>query len=913
MEENSLKKHTAWTQKASLLLVYSNKDSIESIFEVLQKYNFNQIDTAESSQDAILKLRTKSYDCIITDIKLQDMDGWRLSRLIRSGMLGVNASIPIIVASKTFSYRIAEATAKEFEINSFISLNRIELLPETLHNVLSEQQGPIRSKLLIIEDTPETVDLIKRFLDQRYDIDVASDGATGFEMWKNGKYDLVLLDVMLPEKSGSDVLKLIMKQNPHQSVVMMTAHGSSSKASELMLNGASDFISKPFRARQLRRVCDIALHREDYLISQGQMNSAIADLRNSETRYRRLVESLSEEHFFYTQNTDGTFSYLSPSIKNVLGYSVEDFSNNYISFITENARNSDSLKFHRSSLQGNAQPPFEIEIRHKNGALCQLEITETPIINDNGDVIAVDGIAHNITSRTEAHNQIKTLANATFEGIVIHDHGTIIEINRTIEEIFNVNRFDLIGMDMERLIAKQQHNKVINKLKNSNENIIEAYGLNSDGSNFPIALRSRQIQFNGRLVDVIAIRDMTEQKKAEKEKEAIQKHLRQSQKMESIGHLTGGIAHDFNNILASIQGYNGLALELYAKDGKLHQYLAEVSKASERAKNLISQMLAFSRGGTTDHKPLSLNPLIKEAIKMLRSTLPSSIAIKENYTKKSPTILLDSTQFHQVIMNMCINARDAIEDENGIIELTINKVSSKNNICSSCHKAINGDFINLTIRDNGTGMDDEIISKIFDPFYTTKSVDKGTGMGLSVVHGIMHDHNGHIQVKSELGKGTEFSLYFPLYHGNIEELVSSKPLAIQHGKGKIMVVDDDPALATYLKEMLSSRGYSVELFLDPCEALSAFERNPATFDLILTDQTMPILPGHKLAQAILDKRPDLPVILCTGYSEVIDEPKSKKLNIKGYLQKPVESNKLVELMNDLMTSKASTDTQTTLH
>ena len=240
---------------------------------------------------------------------------------------------------------------------------------------------------------------------------------------------------------------------------------------------------------------------------------------------------------------------------------------------------SDSLKFHRASLQGKPQPPFEMEIQHKNGTLCQLEITETPIVNHSGDVVAVDGIAHDITLRTEAHNQIKTLANATFEGIIIHDNGTIIEVNSTIEQIFCVNRFDILGTELRQLIPPQQHDAVINRLKQSNESNVETQGLKSDGSIFPIAIRNRQIQFNGRLVDVVAIRDLTEQRQAEEEKEAIQKQLRQAQKMESIGHLTGGIAHDFNNILASIQGYNDLALELYAKDGKLKQYLTEVAKA----------------------------------------------------------------------------------------------------------------------------------------------------------------------------------------------------------------------------------------------------------------------------------------------------------------------------------------------
>lgn len=897
--KNKNEQHVPEIEK-NILLIYSNKEISQQIRAILNHAGYSDITVADTAQIAISAMRETPFDCIIMDIDLSDIDGWRLSRLIRSNVLGTKPDIPIIIGSYTYSYRIAEATAKEFEVNAFVNLNDINNLPATLNDVLFSQQALEQSKLLLIEDTPQTIDLVKRFLDQRYDIEVATDGAVGLEAWKQGRHDLVLLDLMLPGKSGEEVLHEIMAIDPHQSVVMMTAHGNSEKAAELMLNGAADFISKPFRARQLRRVCEIAFHRDDYLISHAEMNHAISELNQSETRYRRLVESLSEEHFFYTQAVDGSFTYVGPTVENVLGYSVDDFATDYLTYLTDNSKNNDSIKFHKASLQGKLQPPFEIELRRHDGRICHLEITETPIFDNEGNVIAVDGIAHDITTRIDAQNQLKTLSNATFEGIVIHDHGTIIEINNMIEKMFNLERFELIGNDLYHLIATEYHEMLKEKLQQDTEMAIEAQGLRTNGDMFPINIHTRLLPFNGRNIQVVAIVDLTEQRRVEEEKEAIQKQLRQAQKMESIGHLTGGIAHDFNNILASIQGYTELALDMYEEEGKLNQYLNEVAKASERARVLIAQMLAFSRGGSVDPKPLELTPLINETIMMLRSTLPSSIELRENLPNDLPSVMVDAIQFHQIIMNMCINARDAISDENGIIEISLQKVETHDMTCSSCHKPINGGYMKITIRDNGTGMDSQTINSIFDPFYTTKPVDKGTGMGLSVVHGIIHDHNGHLHVTSEPGKGTEFALFFPVHHGDVESLQKPPSQKKQSGKGHIMVVDDDPELGGFLKEMLSSRGYNVELFNDPCEALGAFEINPNLFDLVLTDQTMPVLPGHKLAQALLHKRPDLPIILCTGYSEVMDEEKSKALNIKGYVQKPVESNKLVQLMNNLI-------------
>ena len=899
--------HSSTDKMKTILAIYSETKNWLQIANCFAGHAEYHLIHASSAKHAFEIIEHTMVDCILTDINIRDMDGWRISRLIRSGILKIEPNTPIIVASQSFSDRIAEATAKEFQINYFVNFYEIQSLPDIVNHVLDNAQQLSQSRILLIEDTQDTIKLVKRFLGQRYSIDVAETGSDGLKAWHASKYDLVLLDVMLPGMSGEQVLENILAEDSNQSIVIMTAHGNAELASKLMLKGAIDFISKPFRADNLRQVCEIALHRQDYLISHEQISESFQRLENSQASYRRLIESLNSDHFFYTQTPEGKFSYISPSIENVLDYTPTDFSNNFMTLLTDNPKNELSLTQHKACVTEKQQQKFEIELYDGTGRVRYLEITESPIINPHDEVTAVDGIVHDITQRYEQHIQLQKLADATSEGILIHDQGHIIEANHASEKMFQLERNGIIGKPLTELIQSDNLTLPVKFDLDTNRSF-EANAISSDSRNFPVDIRMHSITVDGKQVQVAAITDLTEQKKINKERETMQNQLRQAQKMEAIGHLTGGIAHDFNNILASITGYTGLAIELFAKEGKLNQYLSEVSKAAERARQLVAQMLTFSRGGSANPQAQNPAPLINDAIKMLRSTLPTTIKLDINLPDKPPQIHVDAIQFHQLIMNICINARDAINKDDGHIQISLENVNFEAEHCSSCHQDIKGKFVRIDITDNGDGIPEATLNKIFDPFFTTKDIGKGTGMGLSVVHGIMHDHGGHLLVSSAAGQGTRFSLLFPL-HERQKQAVTVKQKASDlerlHGNGRIMVVDDDPVIATYLKEFLTTRGYSVTTFIDPCEALGAFNNKPNAFDLVVTDQTMPMLPGHKLAQALLKRRPEIPIILCTGYSDVIDETKAHELHIRGFMQKPLQADTLISTMQNLMVPNES--------
>ena len=389
------------------------------------------------------------------------------------------------------------------------------------------------------------------------------------------------------------------------------------------------------------------------------------------------------------------------------------------------------------------------------------------------------------------------------------------------------------------------------------------------------------------------------------ERQQLQRQLLQAQKMEAIGQLTGGIAHDFNNLLGCIMGYTSLAIERYvdSPESKLAGYLNQVYRAGERARDLIAQMLTFSRSSSANTKPISLEPLVKEAIKLLQSTFPSSISFHTEIAPGVANIMMDPVQLHQTIINLCINAKDAMDGE-GQIELRIGQVSDLNAECNSCHQHVKGDFVELTVSDTGCGLDPTTTERIFDPFFTSKQIGKGSGMGLSMVHGIMHEHSGHILIDTTIGIGSRFRLLFPpvdkeMELTDVDESGFSNALH-QANDGHLLIVDDDESVATLLTELLKLAGYQITMMTNSTEALSVFQQNPQKFDLVITDQSMPNITGKELARNLLRLRPDIPIILCTGYSEKIDRERATALGIKQFLQKPINPKVLLDSVAELL-------------
>ncbi|MCJ7539742.1 MAG: response regulator [Desulfobacterales bacterium] len=396
--------------------------------------------------------------------------------------------------------------------------------------------------------------------------------------------------------------------------------------------------------------------------------------------------------------------------------------------------------------------------------------------------------------------------------------------------------------------------------------------------------------------------EIIERKQAEQDKKKFEIQLRQAHKMEAIGTLTGGIAHDFNNILGIIIGNTELALDDIPEWSPAHLNLEEIRKASLRAKDVVRQLLSFSRQTDQERKPIKLVPVIQDAIKLLRVTIPMSVDIRQNIDDTSDTIFADLTQIHQLMLNLCTNAAHAMEDTGGILEIGIKNVVLDEVSAALYPDLTTGEYVKLTISDTGPGINPEIRNRIFDPYFTTKDVGKGTGMGLSVVHGIVKSHGGVIIIDSELERGTTVSIFFQVVEKEaVEEIETEEELPV--GNERILFVDDEASMVYVGRYRLERLGYKIEAKTSPVEALEAFNANPDQFDLVITDMSMPQMTGDQLVKEILKTRPDMPTILCTGFSEKIDEDKAKEIGIRQYIEKPINRRDLAFMVRKVLDEK----------
>ncbi len=469
---------------------------------------------------------------------------------------------------------------------------------------------------------------------------------------------------------------------------------------------------------------------------------------------------------------------------------------------------------------------------------------------------------------------------------------------RGVEDIFTAESSKLVFETIEDELEKSKHRDVTERYYRE----LELQHLHKDGSYVWVEIvASLMYNEDTESTSILGVtRNISKRKKAEKEKEKIQQQLVQAQKMEAIGTLAGGIAHDFNNILSAIFGYTELAQMVQNDDPELREDLDGVYVAAVRARELIKQILAFSRKSEQKKTPLQIALVVNEALKLLRSSIPTSIEIKQNIASKK-CVLSDSTQIHQIVMNLCTNAYHAMRETGGTLTISLTELELAADDPILGVELSQGNYLHLQVSDTGLGIAKEVREKIFEPYFTTKKVGEGTGLGLAVVHGIVQNHGGYISVSSELGQGTTFHVYLPTLESKatVQGIVET-PSTLLGKDTHILFVDDEIVLIGLAKEIFSRYGYRISTFSDPTRALESFKTEPDHYDLLITDMAMPSMTGDKLAQEVLQVRPDFPVILCTGYSEKIDKEKAIEIGIKKYIQKPLIMSKLVQCVHQML-------------
>ncbi len=471
--------------------------------------------------------------------------------------------------------------------------------------------------------------------------------------------------------------------------------------------------------------------------------------------------------------------------------------------------------------------------------------------------------------------------------------GKLVSVNDVMCEYTGYTKEELLNMQALDLLTEESQKHFQDKLDglfNGKQipRTVEYKAKAKDGHEFWILLDARyEYDKNGKPKGATVVaHDITDRKRAEAEKLRLEDQLQQAQKMEAIGTLAGGIAHDFNNILSVIIGYTELVLMNGNVDSEVKQNLKEIFNASKHARDMVKQILAFSRQNKQERRPIQVSHIVKEALKMLRASLPATIKIQQKIEKNTGIIKADPTQFHQVLMNLCTNAAHAMHEKDGVLEISLSNIDLDQNAVARHPKLKPGPYLKLSVSDTGHGIHPEAQDRIFEPYFTTKEKGEGTGLGLAVVQGIIKSHNGAVTVESEVGQGSTFHVYLPIIQRSVttDEVVSA-PLPMGHES--ILLVDDERPLVEIGKQMLERLGYTVASRTSSVEALELFKAQPNRFDLVITDIVMPNMTGEELAEKLMDIRADIPVILCTGYSEKFTRRQASEMGIRSFLMKPL--------------------------
>ena len=632
-----------------------------------------------------------------------------------------------------------------------------------------------------------------------------------------------------------------------------------------------------------------------------------------EKRFRAFIEQSPVAIALY--NLDGTGIYANQKYLDVLGLqSLGDFIGRPAhEYFAPQFREESKERSRRRLLRLPVPVEFESIALHSDGSEFPMQVAVGAIKLSAGETVNISFIA-NISDRRQAEEALreseathkKMIANISDVIGIMGVNGVMKYKSTNIEKYFGWKPEDIIGTngwdtvhpdDLERI---QKEFVSILGADNLSKTVEYRYKCKDESYKW-IKLTAINL-VNDPLINGVLLnyRDITERKQEEEEKNKLEAQLQQAQKMEAIGALAGGIAHDFNNVLYAVMGYTELTMDLVTEGSTAQTNLQRVMKAADRAKEMVQQILAFSRQSKKEKKPISVQSVLKEAGNLLRTSIPSTIEIRQDIDTECDAVMADPTQIHQIIMNLATNAYHAMQETGGVLGLTLmqDEIGSDDSGVSPDLKP--GAYLKLTVEDTGHGIDRDVMGKIFDPYFTTKAVGKGTGMGLSVVYGIVKEHGGDIRVYSEPGQGTAFHVYLPVIETDAAEPNAIFVEPAPTGTERILFVDDEEALVDLARRMLETLGYHVTTHTGSVAALEAFRGHPDEFDLVITDMTMPKMTGAELAPRLLEIRPDIPIILCTGFSDLIDEGRAGTIGIRAYLAKPILKNEMAKVIRKML-------------
>ena len=600
---------------------------------------------------------------------------------------------------------------------------------------------------------------------------------------------------------------------------------------------------------------------------------------------------------FIRSDSEGQILYANPHACKTYGYPLEEFVTISL-FDIDPAITRDNWPYLWQTICEESFHSFEgVNIR-KNGALFPVEV-DVYLFEADGQK-TTGAFMRDITERKKVEEKAE-LAQFIYNKVsvpILHGdgNGRILDANEqacvylgyTKDELCNLTIFDIdAALSEDQIIEKwdETHDKAVLTFETQHKR--------KDGTLLPVEVTSNSLVYEGAKYSITFIKDISAKKHEEMQKAKAYAHIQHVQRLEALGTLAGGIAHDFNNILSAILGYTELAKINLNPDDTTQKYLTPVLDAGKRAKRLVQQILTFSRQGQSSKAPVDPSKVVQEALDLIRATLPTTIRIEQDIKPNLGFVFADETMIHQVVMNLCTNAFHAMEKNGGTLKVLLLASTIGEQDHQNFSDLDPGNYIKLVVSDTGHGMDVTTKSRVFDPYFTTKKSGEGTGLGLSTVHGIVKDVGGTIKLYSEVNVGTTFQVFFPLEESGLEsclETIKDMP----HGNENILLVDDEILLLNMGKEFLEGLGYSVQTRASSIDALNAFRAKPEKYDLLFSDLTMPGMTGDLLAKEVRVLRPDIPVIICTGYSTKINEDRFKDIGINAVLMKPATFQEMAD-------------------
>lgn len=623
----------------------------------------------------------------------------------------------------------------------------------------------------------------------------------------------------------------------------------------------------------------------------SERREAEAALVRSEQGYRLIIEN-AIEGIGVVQGNRVVFA--NKRLQHMLGRSPDELSRVPMEELVHPEDREVAMLRYRRRLKGEIVPDFRFRATREDGSVLWCEVNAVPIQWEfrPGLLIFFTDATEQVLAES-ARDRLSAAIEHAAEGIlVLDDELRVVYLNRTLERMTGYSQAELLGASIRaaRSGLEEIGPSVWAQVRSGEvwQGNISIPGLGNERMEAEVSLSA--LSAEGVDGFVVSVRDVTREVE-------MQSQLQMAQRMEAIGTLAGGIAHDFNNILMAISGYTDLARAELPEGSTPRAHLREVQNAAKRARALVGQILTFSRETEGVRKPVMIEPIVKEAIKFLRATLPSTVDVRQSIESTSGNVLADPTRIHQIVMNLSTNAAHAMRGQGGVLGLTVSHVDLE--IAAARELQVEaGPYVRLTVSDTGAGIRADDLARIFDPYFTTKEKGEGTGLGLAVVDGIVREYGGTITCRSVLGEGSTFTVYLPWIKAETE--IRKTPEPVPMGQGRVLFVDDEPTLVQLGKELLGRLGYEVEGHADPEEALERFKEDPDRYDVVITDLTMPRLTGDCLASRILDIRPQIPVIMCTGFAEAGAEAQARESGIRALLMKPLVLDQIGRTIRDVL-------------